>query len=693
MGKRGKVVGIALLGSCLVVAAWAHQAGLFESPAETRIETSRSELSATASNDLQSFAGPPLIRTTQSATTALVNPGARRAPGDIDGDGKSDLLLDRGDLTAYWIMDGAIPVRYSPAFMDAAGYAKVATGDLNGDGKLDIVWARSSDRSLLLWQGDGNGFTALPMRDYAVGWTVTGAGDIDGDGKDDLLLQNHVAGLFAYWLMDGATAVNLTRVFVQPENRRLAAIGDFNGDRRLDIVWEDNRYNIGALTFWIGGESYFVGCSSYCPAIQLPRGWELTGAQDVDGDGKSDLLIADAYDGLFAYWIMDEGFVVRKSADMPQPAAHRQVAVGDYNGDGKVDLVWAREADRTLLLWQGDGMVFTPSAIGSYTREWTVLGVRRPPYSKGDFGGDGRSDLLLLNDGFRKFTTWKMGYCDSSFVLCANTGLGAAPPEQPTGYRLAATGDLNGDREGDLVWVRDSDRSVLVSRFGHGSGLFGVIYKPVRQYAEGWMIRMAGDIDGDGRDDLILQNDALKLTAYWIMDGENVVRYSGVFANPDGFRLVATGTFKPNRKLDLVWVRDADRTVLLWYGDGEGFQYSHNPDLPTTPHYAAGWQVRGTGDVDGNGLSDLILTNSEGVAYWIMSAGNPVRYSPGFLAPAGYTLSATGDYDYFIDGKLDFVWTRPSDGALLLWQGNGLGFTEVSFNGTRVAEGYRIIQP
>ena len=101
-----------------------------------------------------------MTRTTQSAITALANSAARHAPGDIDGDGKSDLLLDNIALgqTAYWRMDGQTPVAYSHAFSKPEGYAQVASGDFNGDGKFDIVWARASDRSLLMWVGDGSGF-------------------------------------------------------------------------------------------------------------------------------------------------------------------------------------------------------------------------------------------------------------------------------------------------------------------------------------------------------------------------------------------------------------------------------------------------------------------------------------------------------------------------------------------------------
>ena len=64
-------------------------------------------------------------------------------------------------------------MRYSAAFTEPAGYSRVATGDFNGDGKLDLVWARSSDRSVLMWLGDGTGFAASPVGTHSEGWLIT----------------------------------------------------------------------------------------------------------------------------------------------------------------------------------------------------------------------------------------------------------------------------------------------------------------------------------------------------------------------------------------------------------------------------------------------------------------------------------------------------------------------------------------
>lgn len=608
------------------------------------------------------------------ATVVPFTPTIKRARGDVDGDGRSDLLLQNSGFgqTAYWIMNGATPVRYSAAFTQPAGYAQVATGDFNGDNKLDIVWARSSDRTLLLWQGDGSGFTQLAIRDYEAGWAVTGAGDIDGDGKSDLLLANASQGLSAYWIMNGATPTRYSSVFTQPAGHAQVATGDFNGDGKLDLVWA--RSSDRALVMWQGNG---IGFTQY-GVRDYVAGWAVTGAGDIDGDGKSDLLLTNASQGLAAYWIMNGATPVRYSSAFNQPSGYAQVVTGDYNGDSRLDIVWARSSDRTLLLWQGDGNGFAQAVIRDYVAGWAVVGDMASTglmkaSVRGDIDGDGRSDLLLQNTGFDLTAYWIMNGATpvrySSAVM------------QPSGYARVATGDFNGDGKLDIVWARGADRTLLLWQ-GDGIGFTSL---SIRDYVAGWAVTGAGDIDGDGKSDLLLANPGEGLSAYWIMSGATPVRYSSAFLQPAGHGQVATGDFNGDGKLDILWARGSDRTLLLWQGDGTGFTQLAVRD------YNLGWAVTGAGDIDGDGKSDLLLANAtQGLsAYWIMNGAVPMRYSSAFNQPAGYAQVAIGDYNG--DAKLDLAWVRSSDRALLMWLGDGNGFAALPVGNHN--EGWLITQP
>lgn len=303
---------------------------------------------------------------------ATVVPDAlrNRTYSDINGDGRSDLLLRNASsgLAAYWIMDGAMPVRYSGVFTQPTGYEHVATGDFNGDDRVDLVWARTSDRTLLMWLGNGIDFTQVSVRDYVAGWAVTGAADVDGDGRSDLLLRNATAGLTAYWIMNGATPIRYSAAFSQPAGYGPVATGDFNGDGRVDMVWA--RASDRTLLMWLGDGVGF----SQTVVRDYANGWAVVGAGDIDGDGRSDLLLRNAAASLTAYWVMNGATPVRYSATFIQPAGgYQQVASGDFNGDGRVDLVWGRISDRTLLMWLGNGTGFSEVPVRQYADGWSVI--------------------------------------------------------------------------------------------------------------------------------------------------------------------------------------------------------------------------------------------------------------------------------------------------------------------------------
>lgn len=618
----------------------------------------------------------------QIQTSPMAANAGAYVPGDINGDGRSDLLLDnRGSgRFAYWLMNGIQIDQYSPTtfFTDLHAQQRL-TGDFNGDGRMDQVMVRASDRSVVLLLNQDGRFVAQPIGNYTAGWRIAAAGDVDGDGKTDLVLVNDEFRYLAYWIMDGAMPVRYSVPYAWPEGARaLGATGDFDRNGKLDVLWiyPANPLSNSDARLWSGdGNGFQV---SVVPASALPLNWQFTGAGDINGDGKDDLLLTNDFDGFFAYWVMDSASIVRKSIGFARPFGARLVAFGDYHGDGKLDLVWWRGFDRVLLQWRGDGFGFTQAPIRETFAGWDVHGVSNASYVRGDVDGDGRSDLLLFNEAFRTFSFWLM------------SGANAAPTralalQQPAGYRLASTGDLNGDRRVDLVWVRDSDRHVLVSYF---VGV-GINHYSSMTLGEGWAVVRTGDMDGDDRDDLLLHNDASDLFAYASMDGWKPVSFSPAYYTY-GRSLVAVGDFDANRRLDLVWADESSRALQLWSFDGVRFEVNSIQGGGAILRYAAGWRVTGAGDVNGDGYSDLLLANAEGVAYWTMRASVVQTFSPGFLNPAGYGNVATGDYN--ADGKLDLIWGRDADGSVLLWQGDGTGFLQSPVT-VSYRSGFRIIEP
>lgn len=389
---------------------------------------------------------------------------------------------------------------------------------------------------------------------------------------------------------------------------------------------------------------------------------------DIDGDGRSDLLLDNASLGQTAFWRMDGTRPVAYSPPFTKPDGYAQVASGDFNGDGRLDIVWARSSDRSLLMWIGDGIGFSQLPVRNYAEGWMVTGA-------GDINGDGRADLLLGNATQGLFAYWLM---DGAVPTVYSAVF--APP---SAHAQAATGDFNGDGKLDIVWSRASDRT-LVMWIGDGTGFQQL---SVGAYSAGWEISGAGDVDGDGRSDLLLFNKTRyynygsggqQLLAYWIMSGATPVRYSPPFFVPGGTVPATVGDYNGDGKLDVVLV-DERRTLYVALGDG----YKLLPDYLIDAHsiLATGWQVvRGfgaagyrirpsyvRGDADGDGKSDLLLVgvnngpagpSAPGKLMTYLMDGPVIREmsAPVDLGCAASKALATGDFN--ADGVLDLVFER-----------------------------------
>jgi len=291
------------------------------------------------------------------------------ARGDIDGNGKSDILFRYNKSVAnnfnYWIMNGPTVLRTGRDTLGAS-YRVAATGDFNRDGKLDLIWT-STSRDVLMWRGTGTSFVKTSVGTYGVGWSIVGAGDIDGDGRSDLLFRYNksVANNFQYWIMNGAS-VSRTGSDTLGASYSLAATGDFNRDGKADLAWTSASRDV---VMWRSNGTGFVknAVGTY------GSGWSIVGAADIDGDSRSDLLFRynKSVANNFNYWVMNGPTIVRTGRDT-LGASYSLAATGDYNGDGKGDLIWT-STSHDVLMWRSNGTAFVKNSVGSYGAGWSIV--------------------------------------------------------------------------------------------------------------------------------------------------------------------------------------------------------------------------------------------------------------------------------------------------------------------------------
>lgn len=264
----------------------------------------------------------------------------------------------------------------------------------------------------------------------------------------------------------------------------------------------------------------------------------------------------------------------------------------------------------------------------------------------GDMNGDGKPDLILQNDATSQALVQYLSGPPSYSVLGSNwLATGGV-----SGWRLVATADFNGDGKPDLVWQNDATFQALVWYMGGSTGTTILSWDWLAMSGvDGWRLVDAVDLNRDGKPDLLWQNDATFQAVVWYMGGAggnslqgwNFLASSGV----DGWHLMATGDFNRDGTPDLVWQNDA-RQALVWYMGGSLGSSIQSWDW-LSPWNEIGWTVVGTRDFNGDGKLDLVWQNDDTyqVVVWFMggSAGNVLQGSQQLAsatAVAGWTAIA-----------------------------------------------------
>ena len=326
------------------------------------------------------------------------------ATGDVNGDGNTDVVLNdsHNSLAFYFpaanqndlvtgLSDGKGNFTYKHALSTAAnanlGYIEPTTADFNGDGKQDILFVGADNTlSVALSRGDGTFAdpvsVGLPALQCEV--TYSPAGDLNGDGKMDIVAPypgdascggsgSMPSGVFVL-LGKGDGTFTLTMFCPLGSELYSAALADFNGDGKLDLLLNDTPFNVSG-TFRV---SLFLGNGDgtfQTEAKQVSTGYAVSQmiAGDFNQDGKMDLMLLTA--GNQGVSVTSPNFTTAgvlllpgngdgTFGDFTTIAAGNFFSTGafeDVNGDGIPDLTLAQEN-------------FEPS-VGSFLGLATLLGV------------------------------------------------------------------------------------------------------------------------------------------------------------------------------------------------------------------------------------------------------------------------------------------------------------------------------
>ena len=293
-----------------------------------------------------------------------------------------------------------------------------ARNAFNGDGRSDILW-RDSSGAVTNSLGQANGGFASNAANFwttiPTSWSVIGTGDFNGDARADLLWRNPTTGEITNWLgqANGSFVGNDTNFYTTiPTSWQVVGTGDFNGDGRDDLLWRNG--STGQTTNWLAqANGSFVGNDANALST-IGTSWQVAATGDFNGDNRSDILWRDNTGAMTTALGQANGGFAGNSANFwtTISTSWQIVGSGDFNGDGRDDILWRNPTTGEITNWLGQA---NGSFVGNDTNFYTTIPTSWQVEGIGDFNGDGRDDLLWRNGSTGQTTDW-LGQANGSFA-------------------------------------------------------------------------------------------------------------------------------------------------------------------------------------------------------------------------------------------------------------------------------------
>jgi FG-GAP-like repeat/Putative Ig domain len=388
-----------------------------------------------------------------TATVTVVNP----APGG----GASNavyLTVAASETTVSFAPAASSPITVFNPF-------GITIGDFNQDGKPDLAIAAETSAYVFLGNGDGTFVQApgSPMRvpsppydDYASPYVASiVAADFNNSGHLGLAVAEFDNQAAAILLGNGDgtfvfSSAQIADAFSMPVSGLAPA--DFNADGNMDLAITGEISGASPVALGFGKGAFTT--AGYLGTTGFPTG---VAVGDFNGDGKLDAIEASGgstkYPGSGVAVSLGNGdgtFTQANGSPISFGQSLSAIVTGDFNGDGKLDIATTDSAGNAviILLGNGDGTFGAPTTYPAGSNPEAIVAA--------DFNSDGRLDLAVANYGDATVTLL-LGNGDGTFTPAAGSpySVGAYP------YQIAAA-DFNGDGKLDLATANLADGTVSI---------------------------------------------------------------------------------------------------------------------------------------------------------------------------------------------------------------------------------------
>jgi hypothetical protein len=406
-------------------------------------------------------------------------------------------------LFADWTAESNLP----DAIM---GAAVASAGDVNGDGYDDVIvgapYANNGqvmEGRVYVYYGSSDGLKPLPDWIYEtdsveaeLGWAVASAGDVNGDGFDDVIagapyFDNDLTNEGrAYVFYGSAAGLSPAYNWMVEGNRAqarygmgVASAGDVDKDGYDDVIvgapwYSETASNEGKAFVYYGsvlGLSTTAGWTAEALTPWTGFGWSVGSAGDVNGDTYSDVIIGidhldnpeEGEGGAVVYHGSITGLLTNPSWSFESDQIEAQLgdavaSAGDVNGDGYSDVIVGamkydngQENEGRVYVFYGSasGLSFTPGWMREGDKAFAEFG--HSVASAGDVNGDGKSDIVIgapwySNDHVSEGRAYL--YYGSVSGLSSLSGIAESHQVQANyGSSVASAGDVDGDGLDDII--------------------------------------------------------------------------------------------------------------------------------------------------------------------------------------------------------------------------------------------------